>query len=342
MNPSRNQLKSAGKSVRDVIALSLVWFSINHEAVAQNFWQQTNGPLGGIIQAFAINPTTQDIFAGTFRGGVFRSTNNGDRWTAVNAGLTSPFVNALAINSSGFIFAGTSDKGVFRSVETTGAAPTTITNSATNFTATSATLNGTVNPNNLSTTVKFQYGTTTSYGSEIAATPNSVSGTNVVAVSAMLTGLTPNTLYHYRVVGTNGAGTTTGVDQTFATLSVAPTVTTNAATNINSISATLNATVNPNNATTVVKFEYGLVTMSNYGSEVSATPSPVSGASAVAVSAMVTGLIPNRLYHYRVMGINNFGSSNGLDQTFATSANQAPVVTATSLQPQPSGQAIQV
>jgi hypothetical protein len=405
-------------------------------------WMAVNtGLTNTVVSALAINPATRDIFAGTAAGGVFRSINNGDSWTPVNAGLANTVIYALTINASGQIFTGTRGGGVFRSVASTGGAATVTTNSAANVTATSAMLNGTVNPNNLSTTVKFEYGQTTSYGSEVAATPSPVSGASAVAVSAMLTGFVPNTLYHYRVVGTNSAGTTNGADQTFMTLSapptvttnaatnvsatsttfnasvnpnnastevkfeygtdlnygkeatgtpspvqgtnnvnvdavvtglvpntlyhyrvvgtnsggttrgadqtfttsgVAPTVTTNTATNLGSTSATLNATVNPNNATTVVKFEYGLVTMPNYGSEVSATPSPVSGASAVAVSAMVTGLIPNRLYHYRVMGVNNFGSSNGLDQTFATSANQPPVVTPTSLPPQPSGQVIQV
>ena len=288
--------------------------------------------------ALAIN-SSGHIFAGT-DDGVFRSTNNGDSWMAVNTGLTRTVVRALAINSSGHIFAGTSGGGVFRSAETTGAAPTAITNSATNITATSAMLNGTVNPNNLSTTVKFEFGTTTSYGSEIAVTPSSVSGTSAMAVSAMLTGLVPNTLYHYRVVGTNSAGTTNGADQTFTTPGLAPTVTTNAATNSGSTSATFNATVNPNNATAVVKFQYGTTT--SYGSEISATQSPVSGASAVPVSAVVTGLIPNTLYHFRIVATNSIGASNGADQTFATSANQPPVVTLNSLPPQPNGQAIQV
>jgi photosystem II stability/assembly factor-like uncharacterized protein len=83
---------------------------------SQNFWEQTNGPYGGSIKAFVINPTTQDIFAGTSNGGVFRSTNNGDSWTAVNTGLTRTNVTALAINpATRDIFAGTLGGGVFRS-----------------------------------------------------------------------------------------------------------------------------------------------------------------------------------------------------------------------------------
>ncbi|MCI0552551.1 MAG: T9SS type A sorting domain-containing protein, partial [Anaerolineae bacterium] len=85
------------------------------ESRAQDFWQQTNGPYGGYIRAFAINPVTQDIFVGTNVGGVYRSTNNGDNWTEVNTGLTYTRVFAFAMNSNGDIFAGTGFGGVFRS-----------------------------------------------------------------------------------------------------------------------------------------------------------------------------------------------------------------------------------
>ena len=42
--------------------------------------------------------------------------------------------------------------------------PTVTTTAATNVTSSSATLNGTVNPNGLTTSVYFQYGTTSGYG----------------------------------------------------------------------------------------------------------------------------------------------------------------------------------
>jgi photosystem II stability/assembly factor-like uncharacterized protein len=46
------------------------------------------------------------IFAGTEGGGIFRSSNNGTTWTTVNNGLTSLFVNVITINGTN-IFAGT-------------------------------------------------------------------------------------------------------------------------------------------------------------------------------------------------------------------------------------------
>ena len=94
-----------------------------------------------------------------------------------------------------------------------------ITTVATNIKTTSATLNGIVNPNGLSTTVKFEYGTTTSYGNEVTAIPNPITGANPVAVNATIADLTPGTMYHFRVVATNNAGATNGNDQTLMTLS---------------------------------------------------------------------------------------------------------------------------
>ena len=81
-----------------------------------SFWQQT-GLTNTIVFALAIN-SSGDIFAGTRGDGVFRSTNNGDSWSAINTGVTNTVVFALAINSSGDIFAGTGG-GVFRHVGST-------------------------------------------------------------------------------------------------------------------------------------------------------------------------------------------------------------------------------
>ena len=96
----------------------------------------------------------------------------------------------------------------------------------------------------------------------------------------------------------------------------APTVTTNGPTNISSNSATLNGTVNPNNSSTSVIFEYG--TSAAYGSTINAAQNPVTGSSAVNVSANLTGLQSNTTYHYRVKGTSNGGVNNGADITFTT------------------------
>ncbi|MFH0888660.1 MAG: glycine rich domain-containing protein, partial [Planctomycetota bacterium] len=167
---------------------------------------------------------------------------------------------------------------------TTAQAPTCTTNAATNVAGTTATLNGTVNPNGTNvTTCYFDYGTTTSYG--ISATVASLpgSGTSGVAVTANITSLSIGTLYNFRVVAINTGGTTNGSNLTFNTLSP-PTCTTNAATSVAGTTATLNGTVNPNgfNVTTCY-FDYGTTT--SYGISATVVSLPGSGSSPISVTA---------------------------------------------------------
>lgn len=96
--------------------------------------------------------------------------------------------------------------------------PAVVTSAATAVTTTSGTLNGTINAAGELTTDSFQYGLTTAYGTTVVATPPTSTGTTATAISKVLTGLTPGTLYHYRAKGTNSAGAAFGTDQTFTTL----------------------------------------------------------------------------------------------------------------------------
>jgi phosphodiesterase/alkaline phosphatase D-like protein len=80
----------------------------------------------------------------------------------------------------------------------------------------SAIVRGAVNPRGVEASFYVQYGTTTSYG---AQTPPAVagSGTQEVKVSQTISGLQPNTAYHYRILASSSAGTTTGEDRSFTT-----------------------------------------------------------------------------------------------------------------------------
>jgi hypothetical protein len=89
--------------------------------------------------------------------------------------------------------------------------------SATAVTRHEATLNATVTPNDSDTAIKFEYGTTGDYGSTVAA-PTVPADAPANPVAVQLTGLTPGTTYHFRVVATNLAGPTVQADQTFTTV----------------------------------------------------------------------------------------------------------------------------
>jgi hypothetical protein len=93
--------------------------------------------------------------------------------------------------------------------------PTATTGTATSVTATTATLNGTVSANGSSTTVEFEYGTSSgSYTSTATAAQSPVTGDSV-AVSAAVSGLGIGT-YYFRVKATNTVGTTYGAEQSVA------------------------------------------------------------------------------------------------------------------------------
>jgi len=202
--------------------------------------------------------------------------------------------------------------------------PTVVTTAATNIGSTTATLNGTVNANNASTTVTFEYGLTTAYGSVVNGVPATVTGNTVTPVSADIIGLLPNTTYHYKIVGVNTNGTANGGDMTFTTNFAPPSVVTIAASTLLLDGATLNGTVNANGASTAVSFEYGLTIA--YGSVVAGVPPTVTGTTVTPVSAAITGLLPFTTYHCRVIGVNSGGTSNGNDITFIT-AGPPTVVT---------------
>ncbi len=84
---------------------------------------------------------------------------------------------------------------------------------------TSATLFASVNPRGGSVgNCKFEYGTTTGYGSSASCVSLPGSGSSPVVVDASIaSGLAADTTYHYRISATNSAGTSKGGDVTFKT-----------------------------------------------------------------------------------------------------------------------------
>ncbi len=101
---------------------------------------------------------------------------------------------------------------------TTLAPPVAVTGSATAISRTGATLNGTVNPSGSATTYHFQYGTTSGYGA-VAPVPDGSGGSDNAAhpEQVAITGLSPNTTYHFRIVASSAGGTSSGADRTFRT-----------------------------------------------------------------------------------------------------------------------------
>ena len=105
--------------------------------------------------------------------------------------------------------------------------PVVVSESATNITDTSATLNASVNPVRLRHDLRVPVrrrrrlpgAAATTRRRACRARPSISARASIRRPRPRaLTGLTPGTTYHFRVVATNAAGTTTGDDTTFKTL----------------------------------------------------------------------------------------------------------------------------
>lgn len=109
-----------------------------------------------------------------------------------------------------------------------------------------------------------------------------------------ITGLTPGTTYHYRLVATNSGGRTDGPDQTLHTASG----TLPGATDIAMTSATLTGVVNTNGHAATYHFDWGLVGLDKSTPE---TPVGTNDTADHVVTAPVTGLFPSHTYSVRLV-----------------------------------------
>lgn len=275
--------------------------------------------LGGTVNPGGAPTTFYFQYGATSSYGAQTSTRNAGEGISDNSVSTS-----LSGLSAGTIYhyrivatnsTGTTDGNDQTFMTTAPPPPTVVTGSGTGLTPKAALLAGTVTPNGAATTYDFEYGTTSSYGSQ-TATRYAGAGGNGVSVTAKISGLTPGETYHFRLVATNSSGTTDGADQTVSALAPpAPTVVTGSASGIAVRTATLSGTVTPNGAATTYSFEYG--TTSSYGSQ-TPTRRAGGGGSAVNVLARPSGLAPHTLYHFRLVATNSSGTTDGSDQTFTT------------------------
>jgi phosphodiesterase/alkaline phosphatase D-like protein len=237
---------------------------------------------------------------------------------AVGAGTTSQSVNAVLTGlTSGTTYyyriAASNSTGPTRGSIASfipGDAPTITTLAATPVGANSATLNGNVTPNGLSTNAWFEWGTDPSLATFTYTQMQSIgAGTNVQSINTALTGLSNQTMYYYRVAASNISGTNRGSIASFITGAV-PTVATLAASSIGKSTATLNGTVNPNGLSTNIWFEWGTdPTLSTYSS--TTMQSTGSGSTTQSAEKVLTGLTTGTTYYYRAVASNSAGMIQG-------------------------------
>ncbi len=144
---------------------------------------------------------------GTDLGSNFEFTNTATAISGLTAGTTYHF-RAVATNALGTTYG--PDETFTTPIPT---APIVSGESATGITAVKATLQATVSPQFADTHYIVEYGTTAAYGTQTPLPPgNDVGETGEQNISVAVTGLQPQTTYHFRIVATNSVGTTEGSD----------------------------------------------------------------------------------------------------------------------------------
>lgn len=219
------------------------------------------------------------------------------------------------------------------------------TNAASPIAVTSATLNGSANPNGLPTTGWFRYSTTSpgtcnnTFGTATGGTSLGL-GTSAVGYSSSLTGLTASTTYYFCAVAQNTNSLAYGSVKPFSTSAPPPpSVTTSAATSITTTSATLNASANPQGAQATGWFRYS-TTNPGACNDTFGTRAPMSGgtalgsgSSSVAYSQSVGGLTGGAIYYFCAFANNSGGTTaGGLKQFVAVNNPSVTTVSATSIQ----------
>ncbi|HEY0390451.1 MAG TPA: hypothetical protein VGC63_01945, partial [Solirubrobacterales bacterium] len=221
-------------------------------------------------------------------------------------------------------------------------APAASIDAITGITGTSASIEGTINPNS---------GPPVSYSLEYSRdgvnwtpTEKTLLGIQTtdqpvtVELNPPGTGLEPTTLYHVRLIATKAfAAPVISNEQTFTTAAIAPQVETTGSPVRTATTASLEGRLNPRNKATSYSFEY--IDDGAYQANLAASNPPFSGATSTAshsagsgglielVSEQVEGLQPNATYHYRLVATSGAPGSpaQGQERTLTTRASDAPL-----------------
>jgi hypothetical protein len=209
-----------------------------------------------------------------------------------------------------------------------------VTTEASSFTPTTAILKGAVDPDAANggteiTGCRFEWGMTTEYEHVVNCETPALPLTEPATVETTITGLTPSKTYHFRLTANNTNGVpSNGGDVSFQA-SGPPEITNEAASEVFSDGARLNAQINPNGAETHYHFEWGTAPCSSNP----CTSVPVSDTAlrepvgTQTATYALTGLTPATTYYWRIVVKNaNFPEVIGSDQQFKTFALTPPSV----------------
>lgn len=253
------------------------------------------------------------------------SLNNGSSWTFATVQSVPTTLGANTWDFTDFTATGTvlfriytwgasSGTGTYRNdnVVLNGTAalipvvtPVVATTASANITTGSISFRGTVNAGGVSTNVTFDYGTTSSLGTTIAGSPATLSTSTTTTVAGNVSGLTPNTLYYYRVAAANSSRSANGNILEVYTLANTP-----AAPVVNgSTSNSLNVTIQTNSNPAITAYAIYESTTSQYvQADGTLGAAPVWQSAATWASPVtVQGLDESTPYSFQTQAVNGDG-----------------------------------
>jgi len=241
-----------------------------------------------------------------------KTTNGGatGTYTSSITGLapaTLYYVRAYATNSIGTAY------GPQSNFTTLAIAPTiSATASAISITSSTASIGGTITADGGAsiTSRGLVYGT-----SSLSSTFSVTSGTGTGTYTISLTGLSPATTYFARSFATNSVGTVYGTETSFATIAIAPSLTTSAVSSITKYAASAGGTITSNGGSAI--------TASGICWSTTATPTisdskTTDGTTSGTFTSSITGLTAGATYFVRAYSTNAIGTSYGAALSFTT------------------------
>jgi hypothetical protein len=189
-----------------------------------------------------------------------------------------------------------------------------------------ATLNGTVNPREAGeATCQFVWGTSPVFGNVAPCAGKVADGNSEVAVHVPIEDLAPDTTYSFRLQAGNANGLNAGEErqnQSFTT--PGPGIHSVSSADVAATSATLDAQVDPNHASTSVFFQYTTAASTagcgSGGGSCSLAPAAAggeplgAGSGDAAVREHIQGLAANTVYHYRLVAVSELEVKLGVEQ----------------------------
>lgn len=264
--------------------------------------------------AVAVDASDDHVYVDQFRT-VSEYDSTGNQVTVSEGGRgTSTESHALAAGGDTVYLADDQSK----QIDVLGPAvmlPDATATEAVGVTTTSETLHGAVNPDGVPITAcRFEYGSS-GFTDSAPCSPDPGAGSELVEVSATVTGLTPNTAYKFRVVAENSNGSTAGQPVGFTTLST-PLLSFDSPREVTYESASVEAQIAPMAASASYRIEYG--PSAAYGQRAPAAEATIKSSGVnteyVTVKQPLSGLQPGATYHYRVVATNQYGTTAGEDR----------------------------